>query len=190
MFICYASTRHTWSNFRKLKEFLFHYVYIIKWHISYRVLNFLFHLKGTDNGNTIPALARSPRMIAFKILTPRQDGGHFPDDVFQCIFLNENAWISIKISLKFIPKGPINNIPALIQIMAWRRPGDKPLSEPMMVKLPTHICVTRPQWVKTHYLCGMRVLIVDINVNLFRHKFKLISFHSFLPTPKLGLAEI
>ena len=54
----------------------------------------------------------------------------------------------IKISLKFIPKVPINNIPALVQIMAWRRTGDKPLSEPMMVVLPTHICVTRPQWVK------------------------------------------
>ena len=40
----------------------------------------------------------------------------------------------------------INNIPALVQIMAWRRPGDKPLSEPMMVSLATHICVTRPQW--------------------------------------------
>ena len=84
----------------------------------------------------------------FNTLRPRQDGGHFPDDVFKCIFLNENAWISIKISLRFVPKGPINNILALIQIMAWRRPGDKPLSEPMMVKLPTHICVTRPQWVK------------------------------------------
>ena len=51
-------------------------------------------------------------------------------------------------SLKFVPKGPINNIPALVQIMTWRRPGDKPLSEPMMVGLLTHICVTRPQWVK------------------------------------------
>ena len=40
-----------------------------------------------------------------------------------------------------------NNIAALVQIMAWRRPGDKPLSGPMMVRLPTHICVTRPQWV-------------------------------------------
>ena len=39
--------------------------------------------------------------------------------------------ISIKISLKFVFKGPIDNIPALVQIMAWRRPGDKPLSEPM-----------------------------------------------------------
>ena len=56
--------------------------------------------------------------------------------------------ISLKIPLKFVPKGPINNIPALVQIMAWRRPGDKPLSEPMLVFVPTHICVTRPQWVK------------------------------------------
>ena len=56
--------------------------------------------------------------------------------------------LSIKISLKLIPKGPINNIPALVQIMAWHRPGDKPLSEPVMVRLPRYICVTRPQWVK------------------------------------------
>ena len=61
--------------------------------------------------------------------------------------MNENVRISINISLKFVPKGLINNIPALIQIMAWRRPGDKPLSEPMVVILLTHICVTRPQWV-------------------------------------------
>ena len=68
--------------------------------------------------------------------------------MFKCIFFNENVWFPIKISLKFVPKGPINNIPALVQIMAWRRPGDKPLSEPMMVILSTHICVTWPQWVK------------------------------------------
>ena len=71
----------------------------------------------------------------------------FPDYIFKWIFLNENVWILIKISLKFVPKGPINNIPALVQIMAWRRSGDKPLSEPMAVSLLTHICVTRPQWV-------------------------------------------
>ena len=68
---------------------------------------------------------------------PRQNGRHFTDDSFKCISLNENVWILIKISLKFVPKGPINNIPALVQIMAWWRPGDKPLSEPMMVSLPT-----------------------------------------------------
>ena len=69
------------------------------------------------------------------------------DDTFKRISLNENVIISIKISLKFVPKGPINNIPALVQIMAWRRSGDKPLSEPMMVSSLTHICVTRPQCV-------------------------------------------
>ena len=80
-------------------------------------------------------------------LRPRQNGRHFPDDTFKRIFMNEIVRISIKISLKFVPKGPINKIPALDQIMAWRRPGDKPLSEPMMINLPTHICVSRPQWV-------------------------------------------
>ena len=77
----------------------------------------------------------------------RQNGRHFTDDIVKCIFSNENVWIQIKISLKFVSKGPINNIPALVQIMTWRRPGDKPLPKPMTVRLPTHSCVTRPQWV-------------------------------------------
>ena len=85
----------------------------------------------------------------FNILRPRQNARHIPDDIFKCIFLKENVTLSIEISLKFVHKGPINNIPALVQIMAWRRPGDMPLSEPMLVSLRTHICVTRPQWVKT-----------------------------------------
>ena len=86
-------------------------------------------------------------------LRPRRNE-HFEDDICKRIFLNENVWVSIKISLKFVPKGPINNIPALFRIMAWRRAGDKPLSEPMMVSLPKHICLTRPQWVKmqSHFL--------------------------------------
>ena len=78
-------------------------------------------------------------------LRPRQNGRHFTNDFLKWIFLNENVWISIKIWLNFVPKGRINNIPVLDQIMAWRRPGDKPLSEPMMISLPKHICVTRPQ---------------------------------------------
>ena len=80
-------------------------------------------------------------------LRRRKHGYHFTYNTFKLIFLNENVIISIKISLKFVPKGPINNIPALVQIMAWHRPGHKPLSEAMMVSLLTHICVTRPQWV-------------------------------------------
>ena len=87
--------------------------------------------------------------LMFNTLRPRQDGRHFPDDIFKCIFFNENVLITIKISLTFVPKGPINDIPTLVQIMAWRRPGEKPLSEPMLVSLPTHICVTRPQLVNS-----------------------------------------
>ena len=56
-------------------------------------------------------------------LRPRKDGRHFPDDIFKCIFVNEMVWITIYILLKLFPKGPTNNIPALVQIMAWRRPG-------------------------------------------------------------------
>ena len=66
-------------------------------------------------------------------LRPRQSGHHFPNDIFKWIFLNENIDLSMKISLTFVPKGPVNNIPALVQIMVWHCPGDKPISEPMMV---------------------------------------------------------
>ena len=75
----------------------------------------------------------------------RQNGCDFIDDIFKCISVNENVQIFIKISLKFVPKGPIDNIPALVQIMAWHQTDDKPLSEPMMLRLPMHTCVTRPQ---------------------------------------------
>ena len=92
-------------------------------------------------------------------LRPKQDGRHFADDICKCIFLNENVWIPIKISLKFVPKGPINNIPAMVQIMAWRRSGDKPLSEPMMVSLPMHICITGPQWVNVLILRFTSILL-------------------------------
>ena len=61
------------------------------------------------------------------------------DVILQTTFSSaENVWIPIKMSLKFVPKGPINNIPALVGTMAWCRSGDKPLSEPMEVSLSTH----------------------------------------------------
>ena len=77
-------------------------------------------------------------------LRPRQNGRYFADDTFKRIFVNENVRNSIKFSLTFVTKSPMDNIPALFQIMAWRRPGDKPLSEAMMVCLLTH-CFARPQ---------------------------------------------
>ena len=70
---------------------------------------------------------------SYNTLRPRQTGCLFPDNTFKMHFL-ELKWISIEISLKFVPKDPINNIPALVQIMAWRRLGDKPLPDPVMTQ--------------------------------------------------------
>ena len=111
-------------------------------------------------------------VLTLNTLRPRQNGCHFADDIFKCIFLNENVWIPVKISLKFVPKGPINNIPALVQIMAWRRPGDKPLSEPItVVSLPTQICVTRPQWVNHN----VWQLLVHVSFTIsIHHRWKLL----------------
>ena len=84
---------------------------------------------------------------------------HLPLDkmaaIFQTTSSNAFSWMKmyefrVKISIKFVPKGPINNIPALLQIMAWRRTDNKPLSEPLIVSILAHISVTRPQWVNWH----------------------------------------
>ena len=71
----------------------------------------------------------------------------FPGQHFQLYFLEWKLPISVNTWQKFVPKVPINSIQTLVQIMTWHRPGAKPLSEPMMLNLLTHICVTRLQWV-------------------------------------------
>ena len=111
--------------------------------------------------------------LSSSLLRPRQNGRHFADDIFKCIFLNEHIWIPIKISLKFVPKCPVNNIPSLVQIMAWRRPGDKPLSEPIMVSLLTYICVTRPQWVNLINMPSYPPLW-SVNKSTFRGKLVIL----------------
>ena len=69
---------------------------------------------------------------SFNSTPPGQNGSFFVDDIFRCIFVNEKFCILVKISLKIILKGPIDNNPALVQIMAWRLFSAKPLSEPML----------------------------------------------------------
>ena len=103
----------------------------------------------------------------FNSLRPRQNGRHFADDIFKCIFLNENVWILIKISLKFVPQGPIHNIPALVQIMAWCRPGGKPLSGPKMVRLPMH-----------YASLSLNELIITMPHLMFQECLWLTVFHS------------
>ena len=121
-------------------------------------------------------------------LRPRQNGRHFTDDNFRCILLNENILILLRISLKFVREVRINNIPALVQIMGWRRSGDKPLSGTIMVSLLTHICVTRPQWVNIRSgLCqrviscrnvdyiggGRRFLLSILPFEIYSYRFKV-----------------
>ena len=62
----------------------------------------------------------------FNSSPPEQNGHHFADDISKYIFVNEKFCILINISLKFVPKGQVNNIPALVQIMAWCQIGYKP----------------------------------------------------------------
>ena len=106
-----------------------------------------------DIGDTFHSAIIRPNYLWVKVwchfntLRPRQDSHHFAEDIFKYIFFNENVFISIKISLK----DPINNIPALVQIMAWYQQGDKPLPEPMMIILLTHICASLPQWVEAEW---------------------------------------
>ena len=84
--------------------------------------------------------------LLFDTSRPRQNRRHFPE-TFSNAFLNENVWILLNISLKFVPMLRINNIPASFHIMGQRRSGDTPVSKSMMAISPTHICVNRSQWV-------------------------------------------
>ena len=99
--------------------------------------------KGRRKWETIVARLR----FLFNSLMPWQPCRHLADDIFKGI-----SWmnISLGISLEFVPKARIINIQAFVQIMARRLPGHKPLSEPIMVNLLTHICIIHPQWVKYH----------------------------------------
>ena len=104
--------------------------------------------------------------------------------IFQTTFTNafpewKCMYISIKISLKFVPKGSINNIVALVQIMACRLAGAKPLSEPMMVRLPTHICVTRPLYLPTG--ADMEVDTEMFLMILVQNPPKYLPSHTALP---------
>ena len=111
-----------------------------------------FSIRGTSLVITV-----TTTLLALNTSRPRQDGRLFANDILKCIFLNENVSIAISVSLKFV-WGPVNNIPTLAQIMAWRRPGDKPLFEPLMVSFPTQLCVTRPQWVNCDRPSAVRML--------------------------------
>ena len=102
-------------------------------------------------------------ILIINTMRPRQNGRHFANDIFKCIFEDENVWIATKISLSIVRKGSINNIVSLVQIMTWRRSGDKPLSEPMIISLLTHICTTRIRcsWCSADRLCSNYIWVIN-----------------------------
>ena len=73
-------------------------------------------------------------MIVLNSFPIEQNGHHFTDNVIKSIFLQKKFCISIQISLKFVPRGPVDNKWALVQLMAWCQKGDKPLSKPMLTQ--------------------------------------------------------
>ena len=116
----------------------------------------------------------------FNTLRPRQDRHHFADDIFTCIFFNENCCILIKFSLKYVRKGPIDNNSVLVQIMTWRQSGDKPLSEPMMINLPRIYASLGPNELRKKRTLGY---VTSWEMN---HVTSLIDWQ-FLPSTHCGL---
>ena len=91
----------------------------------------------SEDFNGLHFLSVEPSSVASVLNSspPEQNGRHFANDIFRCIFMNENFCILIKISLKFVPKGLIDNNAALVQVMTWRRIGDKLLLEPILTQV-------------------------------------------------------
>ena len=128
-----------WSNFLSYIHCLILWVYVVfflyPWVCSKEWLCIRYHI--------MPVAYNPP--VSFNTLRPKQNGGHYTDDIFMCIFLKWNYCVSIKITPN---NGPINYTSALVQAMAWRRTGDKPLHEPWWSNSLTPYGVTRPQCVK------------------------------------------
>ena len=102
----------------------------------------------------------------FNTLKPKKNGCHFTDYVFKCIFLHENVWILLRSSLKFVPKVPINNILSLFQIMSWWWSGNKPLSEPMIVRLYVSLVLNKLKGL-AWWLSGNKPLSEPMMVRLY-----------------------
>ena len=136
------------TTFTVLNRLMWLPIYLTHWGRVTHICVGKLVIIGSDNGlsldrwsewcdiwNTAPystVITTLTVLTALNTLRPRQNGRLFAD-LFKCVSLNENLWILNKIWLKYVPWGLIDNMAAWVQIMAWRRTGDKPLSEPMLV---------------------------------------------------------
>ena len=124
-----------WPVVENINIFLFNQEYTAQWG---------FHVKRLSTELLLVSYSRQMAVRSLSIHAylchlvnsspPEQDGCHFAVHIFRCILMNEKFCILIQISLKFVPKGQIDYKSALVQVMAWRRTGEKPLPEPMLTQ--------------------------------------------------------
>ena len=167
-FVCKPSWRHTRGVYLHLNT-----AWIIKghqWPLFIPTYWDVWQIKATLWKMSIHINADWHRYASSWTVVGKLDLTHWGRDkmaaIYQTAFSNAFPWMKMyEFRLKFVRKGSINNTPALVQIMAWRRLGDKPLSGLMMVRLPTHICVTRPQWVNK-LVCHIQIQALNITKNI------------------------
>ena len=115
----------------------------------------LYYTRLHCNGSKIHQNNANDRVNTLRL---GQNGCHFADNILKLILLNENVLISIKIPLKFVPRGPIKNIPALLQV----RLGDVQVTSQYLNQwwssLVMHLCITSfNQLIRNHLCCVWNV---------------------------------
>ena len=134
----WSGTIHIETGSMRTQNMRHQAIFLIK--PSYERISILKHFTLSSPLSCLSAKIRNVTTILtnivayFNVWKVAQNGCHFADDNFRCIFANENVCILIKISPKFVPKGPIDNNPALVKIMAWHRICDMPLPGPMLTR--------------------------------------------------------
>ena len=148
------------ATFETCAQYFFIWQALMNWNLCSMFLNhhMLFNLTCFNenyifNGHVIPIGSPCLGCLSINSSPPGQNGCHFADNIFICIFVNEQICILIHIPLKFLPKDLIDNKSTLVQVMAWCRTGDKPLPEPMLPSSLTHIRSSRSRWVQLMVGC-------------------------------------
>ena len=89
--------------------------------------------------------------------------------------------------MKFVPNDSINNIPALVQVMAWCQPRDKPLSEPIMANLQTYLHHFAPQWGWDKMAANLQTTFSSKKIVVLLFKLNQVYWHKYA---SLGLDEL
>ena len=112
----------------------------------------------------------------FNTLRLRQNGWHLPEDISKWIFLNEDVSILIKISLGFVPKGPINNISAMVKIIVWRHQMTSHYFNQLWLS-NLHIYVSLSlnelmfqEWSHTNFVLNHCLYLFRLNITMQRFK--------------------